>query len=299
MKTLSSDAIAAMTDGTAISVGAVKIACGPGDTGPIVTSSLGAGGSGYTVGDIGWIIGASGDATYTVLSVDGGGAVLTFSTTGGRAYSVASGVATSTSTGTGDGAFTINVDSIMPGGDVRVWGGYGTITLDSEDYLGIGDRGLVSVTGAAIGDSEQNVALSLSGVEPELLALFDAPALQRSPAKIWLLTFDGPGTSMLDSQVYAVGRLDTISIDETAGATSTIAAQVETAARGLGRSGQRMRTDADQRLIDSSDGGFKAISFAGKKTLYWGGQKPSSASVLGWTPIPSASAYGDYTGFTF
>ena len=40
-----------------------------------------------------------------------------------------------------------------------------------------------------------------------------------------------------------------------------------------------MRSDADQRLIDASDGFFKNVSFAGEKTLYWGGRKPTRAGT--------------------
>ena len=175
---------------------------------------------------------------------------------------------------------------------VRVWGGYGALTLNGETYDGIGDRGLVQVSGSTLGTSEQNITLTLSGVEPDVLALWSAAGLQGAPCQIWLLTFDGAGQSMLDAQIFAAGRLDTIQVSDTIGGTSTISASVETAARGLGRSGQRMRTDADQRLIGSSDNGFQAVSFAGSKTLYWGGQKPTSASTLGWTPINNPAQYG-------
>jgi hypothetical protein len=181
-----------------------------------------------------------------------------------------------------------------------VWGGYGSITLPSgpggasETYDGIGDRGLVQVTGSALGTSEQNITLSLSGVEPDVLALWNASSVQGAVCQVWLLTFDGAGQTMLDAQIFAAGRLDTLPINDTIGGTATLTASVETAARGLGRSGQRMRTDADQRLISSGDNGFQAVSFAGNKTLYWGGQHPTSASTLGWTPLSNAAGYGGY-----
>ena len=181
-----------------------------------------------------------------------------------------------------------------------IWGGYGQITLPSgtgganETYNGIGDRGVVQVTGSALGTSEQNITLVLSGVEPDVLALLDAAGLQGAICQIWLMTWDGPGLNMLDAQIFAAGRLDTIAISDQIGSTSTITAAVETAARGLGRQGQRMRTDADQRLISSTDNAFQAVSFAGNKTLYWGGQKPTSASTLGWTPINTPVGYGGY-----
>ncbi len=183
---------------------------------------------------------------------------------------------------------------------VCIWGGYGSISLPSgaggasESYDGIGDRGLVQVVGSAVGSSEQNITLTLSGVEPDVLALWDAASLQGAICQIWLLTFDGAGQTMLDAQIFAAGRLDTMPISDIIGSTSTITASVETAARGLGRSGQRMRTDADQRLISSGDNGFQAVSFAGNKTLYWGGTLPTSASTLGWTPLNVPSGYGGY-----
>lgn len=177
---------------------------------------------------------------------------------------------------------------------VRVWGGYGSITIAGETYDGIGDRGLVQVTGSALGSSEQNITLTLSGVEPDVLAAWDAAGLQGAMCQVWLLTFDGPGVNLLDAQLFAAGRLDTMPITDTPGSTATITANVETAARGLGRSGQRLRTDADQRLISSGDNAFQAVSFAGNKTLYWGGQKPTSASTLGWTPINTPVGYGGY-----
>jgi hypothetical protein len=183
---------------------------------------------------------------------------------------------------------------------VCIWSGYGPISLPSgsggalETYDGIGDRGLIQITGATLGTSEQNITLTLSGVEPDVLMLWDAAGLQGSICQIWLLTFDGAGQTLLDAHIFAAGRLDTMPITDVVGGTSTITASVETAARGLGRSGQRMRTDADQRLINSADNGFQAVSFAGNKTLYWGGQFPTSASTLGWTPINTPVGYGGY-----
>ena len=77
--------------------------------------------------------------------------------------------------------------------------------------------------------------------------------------------------------MFTRGRVDTLMTEETVGAEARITVSVENAARGLGRRGSRMRTDADQRLIDPNDGAFKSISYAGQKTLYWGGKKPSTA----------------------
>lgn len=105
--------------------------------GPIVTATLGAGGSGYAPNDTGIIdpgtLQSSGDATYKVLTVDGGGAVLTFQVTGaGTAYPVANGLATGTGggqPGVGTG-FTVNTTAITTGdGTLNVTLYYAAISL--------------------------------------------------------------------------------------------------------------------------------------------------------------------------
>lgn len=170
------------------------------------------------------------------------------------------------------GALEISCDPI-----VRVWGGWAPITFDGRTFDPIGDRGLVQVAGGALGDAAQNITLTLSGIEPELLELLDAEDLSGAPAVLWRLIFDQTGNTLLGFNVWARGRLDTLSTEEEIGGTAAIVAQLETAAKGLGRSGGRMRSDADQRLINPSDGFFKNVSYAGEKTLYWGGRRPARA----------------------
>lgn len=174
---------------------------------------------------------------------------------------------------------------------IRLWSGEGTLPLAGSQYLGIGDRALAQVTGGAIGGASQGVTLSLSGVDPDVIDVLDADEVAGAPVATRRLIFDSSGTILLDEHVFDRGRIDTVSTEETIGGQATIAVNVEGAARGLGRRGGRMRTDADQRLIDGTDGGFSRVSFAGSRTLYWGGQKPATAgAALGGM---SSGAYAD------
>lgn len=174
---------------------------------------------------------------------------------------------------------------------VRVWGGWHPITFDGRTFDPLGDRGIAQVMGGALGDAAQNITLTLSGLDPEVLALLDATGLKGAPAVLWRLIFDQTGTTLLDFDVWARGRLDTLEREEEIGGEAKITALLETAAKGLGRRGARMRSDADQRLIDPSDGFFKNVSFAGEKTLYWAGRRPTRAgSALpgaggGWAEV--------------
>lgn len=175
---------------------------------------------------------------------------------------------------------------------VRVWSGEGTLPIDGEDFLGIGNRALAQVSGGAIGGAAQNLTLTLSGIDPEIIDDLDADELQDAAVAVWRLIFDNSGTVLLDAQVYERGRVDAVTTDETVGDVSAILVAVEGAARGLGRRGARMRTDADQRLIDPLDGGYRKVSYAGEITLYWGGQRPATAAQA----IPGAGAGGGFSG---
>lgn len=86
--------------------------------GPIATTTLGAGGLAYLANDTGTISTGSADATYKVLTVGAGGAVLTFQITGaGTSYATGNGVATATGgaqPGVGAG-FTVNITAVTQG----------------------------------------------------------------------------------------------------------------------------------------------------------------------------------------
>lgn len=179
-------------------------------------------------------------------------------------------------------AVTTYAAAILCDPPVRVWRGYGPQLILGDMFDGIGEAGIVESVGGSMGGGEQNITLTLSGVEPATLAAFDAASLRRAPCLVYELIFDGSATQLLDVQIIQRGTLDQIPVEDTPGGTATIKAVIETAARGLGRRGGRMRTDTDQRLVKATDGGFKAIAYAGQKNLYWGGKRPAVAgSALG------------------
>jgi hypothetical protein len=101
------------------------------DFGVIATASVGDGGSGYSIGDTGSIEAGGFDAAYEVTSVDGGGAVTGFALSApGTGYQAGAGQPTSVNTGSGDGAFTIDVDSITPGdGTALIYSLYAVVTV--------------------------------------------------------------------------------------------------------------------------------------------------------------------------
>lgn len=172
------------------------------------------------------------------------------------------------------------------------WGGDGTLTMiggdgASHDFVGLGAKALVEVGGGALGGAAQNVTLTLSGIDAAVIAAVDTASVRGAPVVVWELTFDGSGQTLLDAHIFTRGSADRLPRSEQPGGTGTIQLLVETAANGLGRRGARMRTDADQRMIKSTDGGCKHVSYAGEKQLYWGGKRPATAGGA-FNPNPFA-----------
>ena len=159
------------------------------------------------------------------------------------------------------------------------WGGYGELVIEGQTFLGIGDKGLISATSAAMGGAEENLTLELSGVDPDVLAQWNLSALRRAPVICYRLVFDAHGTTLLAAPVFRRGRIEEAPKSETSGGTATIKALVESAARGLGATGARVRSQADQTLIDPEDDGLKGVSYAGETLVYFGGKIPSTAKA--------------------
>lgn len=177
---------------------------------------------------------------------------------------------------------------------VRVWSGHVTLTIDHASFLPMADRGLVRVSGGALGSAAANTEMTLSGIDPETMALLDAEEVRRAPVTLWRLIFAGNGNDLLDTEVYQRGRLDQLTTIETIGGEAAIKAMVETAARGLGRKGGRMRSDADQRLVKPNDGFLRHIGYAAELTLYFGGKVPAQAGKALVTSAPIGPGWNPY-----
>lgn len=177
----------------------------------------------------------------------------------------------------------VEITPFSGGTVIRLWGGYGpiTFTTDTGDqtFQGLGNSAIAQQTAGAIGGVAQGLELGLSGVEPAALKLLDPGEAQDASVVLYRLIFASDGKTLLDAHLFDRGRGDTLNSEETIGGDATVKFAVESAARGLGRRGGRMRSDADQRLINANDGYFQYVDSAPSKMLYWGGKKPANAAT--------------------
>ena len=150
---------------------------------------------------------------------------------------------------------------------VGLWSGDGPLAFTdqrgvSRAFIGIADRSLAALATGALGGAEQGISLSVSGIDPDVTGRLDLDELRGLPVILWKLVFNGTGARLLDARVHQRGRIDTAMLEDEPGGPSTLTINIEGAARGQGRRSERMRTDADQRLILATDTSLRRVAYA-------------------------------------
>lgn len=163
----------------------------------------------------------------------------------------------------------------------RLWSGDGNITIDGNVFTGIGASALIAPINSELGGSSTSLEVSLSNLDPVIAATIEAEDYHQKPAITWRLIYDETGTELLDAVVFHRGRVDTVIIREQVDSTSTLQFTIEGPARDMDRSGSRMRSDADQRILGgATDGGMKNVSIGALIDLAWG-NKPDKVAAGG------------------
>lgn len=168
-----------------------------------------------------------------------------------------------------------------PGGSYRFASGLGKLTIDAEEFVGVGSRALIIPTASQIGGSADGYTITLGGLDPLVADTIEAEDYHQKPVTIWKLIFDGTGRTLIDAMVDCRGRLDFVKQREKVGDKAALDFMIEGPRKDLSRAGARIRSDADQRVLGGSqDDSLAQISVAPRKTLRWG-QHEITGGVLG------------------
>jgi len=178
------------------------------------------------------------------------------------------------------------------GDTYRLWSGIGALDLPGVGtFDGIGARALIVPIRSEKGEGVDGVRLTLSRLEPKVAATINDEDYRQKPVVIRRLIFNADGNTLLDSDTYFRGRVNSITIRHVARGDCAIDVSVEGASLDMGRSNARVRSNSDQRTLGgSTDGALKNVSVAGERTLAWG-QKPARRP-LGGTPTGGGSNTG-------
>jgi hypothetical protein len=151
---------------------------------------------------------------------------------------------------------------------LRLWTGYGNITIDSQTYIGSGELGSIS----NIAQSEQLTAdgltLNLSGIPSNLITAALEEAYQNRDVTIYFGCLVDGQLTLTPYELFS-GRADQMNIQQS-GSTSNITLTVENQLIDMQRSRVLRYTDEQQQALYSSDTSLRYVASLQNKEVLWG-----------------------------
>jgi hypothetical protein len=171
-----------------------------------------------------------------------------------------------------------------PYGLVGFFSGIGTIVYSGVTFHGAGTLFDIDKIGGALDGTAVGLSVRLNGdarTDLDATALAQIESIPYQGRPFWLYRrYMHPETyAEIATELFFRGYIDVIDHNITEGGEVYLEAKVESRSLDLGRSGYRMRTDADQRQIDANDGFFRNIGTVSKREIKWANQAP-------WVPPP-------------
>jgi hypothetical protein len=161
---------------------------------------------------------------------------------------------------------------------MRLWPGFGPLEAAGETWLGLGDLGSISGTGAGPGQVVEEMAFSLAG-GPELLANFaeDAEEATGREVEVWLQFFDEGWAPLDDPFQIFWGVMGPLKVERgesgddplTARATRLLSVTAANAFINRGRPSYGFFTDRDQKARKPGDNIFLNIARMSEIKVRW------------------------------
>lgn len=164
-------------------------------------------------------------------------------------------------------AIKLNFDS----GALRLWTGYGDITVASETYTGGGQFLGISPVEETVEIAARGVSMSLNGIDASLITLALTENYQTRSAKVFLGVISS-GAVVADPYLIFDGRMDVMTIDDN-GETANISMTAESRLIELERPKLRRYTSEDQKLNHPDDIGLDFVASLQEKEIAWGSGK--------------------------
>lgn len=161
----------------------------------------------------------------------------------------------------------IAIDLAFDSGAVRLWNGYGDLTINSATYTGAGTLLQISEVEETGEVAAKGITMTLTGIESSIISVALAENYQNRSAKIYIGTL-AENNAVSTYQLFG-GRLDVMTIEES-GETATIAVTAENRLIDLERPRSRRFTSEDQKSLYPNDLGLDYVNDLQDKTLDWG-----------------------------
>jgi hypothetical protein len=138
-----------------------------------------------------------------------------------------------------------------------VWSGVGSLVWNGNTFVGVGSLGQVGTIIESTGVEANGTTVSLSGIDPSLLAECLSDIQLGAPARIWRGLWKDGAIYGTPYQVFR-GYVDKPAFDISA-ETLAISLSLESRIVNLSRASYRRYTAADQHLQYPADKGFNWI----------------------------------------
>ena len=160
-------------------------------------------------------------------------------------------------------------------GTFGFWGGVGTLTHDSQTYTGAGslielDELVQGVEGEAIALVLKLTAVPNSDLSPDILASIDRDYTWHQRVATVMTAYFTPANVLLSVETEGRFYIDRLVFQHGLGGESVLMLYLESKARDLIKTGYRIRSDEDQKLIDSNDCALRHTIDAATIPVIWG-----------------------------
>ena len=167
------------------------------------------------------------------------------------------------------GSFTgfLAAELLFDSGALRLWNGYGDLTIGSDTYIGGGALIDVSAIEETAEIGAKGASMMLTGVSSSILSTALSENYQYRVANIYV----GAITSgTVSSYKVFSGRMDVMTVTEDS-STCTILLTAESRLIDLERPRLRRWTSEDQKGLDANDKGFEFVNSLQEASIKWGG----------------------------
>jgi hypothetical protein len=154
-------------------------------------------------------------------------------------------------------------------GTVRYWTGYGTITINSATYAGIGALSSISTIEETEDLSSRGLVIDLTGVPNDLVAAALTEPYQGRTAAVRFGTLNADTGAVIESITIFSGRMDTMVISND-GKRAAIGLSIESKLVDFQRTRESRYTHEEQLRRFPADTGLEYVTGLQDKVIYWG-----------------------------
>lgn len=152
---------------------------------------------------------------------------------------------------------------------VRLWGGKDEITINSENYLGVGTALSFSGAEETTELKSTGINVTLSGMDETVLGLALSENYQNRKIQIFMGFLDGGTNEVKGTMTLFSGRMMTMAINDSIKGM-TISLSAENRLVDLDRPSQLRYNRGSQQFIDSTDTAFRFVQATLETEIFWG-----------------------------